>query len=216
MRAVAVRRLQEEDVKPGRDLRIAQNCRARPSQIAGEAERLPVGVDHGDRGAEDVPRVVEGDPGRPKPERLVVRHGVKTSDRPRDVLRDVERRDRRQARAGAERVDVAGVLMLDLGAVLEHELGEITGRPRAVDRAAEAAAHEGRQVAAVVQVGVGEHHGVDARRVEREAAVDAGGLLAASLEQSAVEEEARPARLDQVHRAGDGAHRAGEGDPHDQ
>ena len=89
-------------------------------------------------------------------------------------------------------------------------------RPRlgaaAVDRAAVAARGEQRQPAAVVEVGVGEHHRVEVVRREREGLAVALLELDAALEEPAVDEDAALAPLQQRHAAGDRAAGAEEGD----
>jgi hypothetical protein len=65
---------------------------------------------------------------------------------------------------------------------------------------------EVRQVAAVVDVRVGEDHHVDVLRIEvREAAVHLVGLLARSLIEPAIEQDALAVDLKQMLRAGGGA-----------
>ena len=68
--------------------------------------------------------------------------------------------------------------------------------------------------AGVVDVGVAEHDRVDALGVEREAGVLLVGLGALALEEAAVEEDALAGGLEEVHRAGDFAGGAPEGDAH--
>ena len=98
----------------------------------------------------------------------------------------VERLDPRLGVVAGD-VEVGGVLLLDLGAVGEHDAEQVAGRRGAVDRPGEPLADERRQVAAVVDVGVAEHDRVDLVRVEREVGVALPGLLAAALVQPAVE-----------------------------
>ena len=63
--------------------------------------------------------------------------------------------------------------------------------------------HQRRQEAAVVEVGVAEHHGVDRRRLDRKRRPVALAQRLVALEQPAVEQDARTAGVDQVARAGD-------------
>ncbi len=65
-------------------------------------------------------------------------------------------------------VGVARLLLLQTGGVLEDDLGEFGRRRRAENGSGEALARQRRQVPHVVEVGVGDHDGVDAGRIERE------------------------------------------------
>jgi hypothetical protein len=68
--------------------------------------------------------------------------------------------------AGA--VGVGGVLLLEVATVGQHDPGERAGAPRREDVAPEAVPHERGEVAGVVEVRMGDEHGVDRRGVDRE------------------------------------------------
>ena len=61
-------------------------------------------------------------------------------------------------------------------------------------------AHELGQVAGVVDVRVGEDHRVELRRIEREIAVLLERLLAVTLVESAIQQNALAVRLHEMHR----------------
>jgi hypothetical protein len=74
--------------------------------------------------------------------------------------------------------------------------------------------HQAGQVPAVVDVRVGEHHGIDGGAGKGQMPVLRVGILAPALVQTAIEEKSLAAGFEQVHGAGDGAGRAPEGELH--
>ena len=125
----------------------------------------------------------------------------------------VQRQRGRMART-AEAVRAAGVFFLQVRAVEQHHLAQVARGGRRVDAAAKALLHQRRQEAAVVEVGVAQHHGVDRRRLDRKRRPVALAQRLVALEQAAVEQDARAAGVDQVARAGDRVGGAEEGDLH--
>ena len=89
-------------------------------------------------------------------------------------------------------------------------VAEVDGGGRRVDGAGEAVLDQRRQVAAVIDVGVREHDGVDGARVERQLAIAVFGLLAAALVESAIEKIALAGDFQMMHGTGDRAGRAPE------
>ena len=105
-------------------------------------------------------------------------------------------------------------LLLELGGVEQDETREL-GRGRgAQDRAAEALADEERQQAAMVEVGVREHHGVERRGIDAQRHAVADRIGRPALEHPAIDEDPGAAGIDEVTRAGDGACPAEEGELH--
>ena len=88
-----------------------------------------------------------------------------------------------------------GELLVQVSGVEEHEGRQLDGPGRRVDRPAKPALDEERQQAAVVEVGVGQHDGVELRGVEPERDPVADGLVGAALEHAAVDEDAGPLGL---------------------
>src|SRR5690606_13901406 len=96
--------------------------------------------------------------------------------------------------------------LLDVRAVGENDGAQVTGGEGGIDVALEALLAEVRKVAAVVDVGVGKDDDVDFLRVEMgEAAVHLVALLAAALEQAAIEQDAGAVDFEQVLGTGGGA-----------
>ena len=85
-------------------------------------------------------------------------------------------------------VDELGVLLLDVRGVAQHHVAEALCRGRAVDGAAESLAHQRGQIAAVIDVGVGEHDRVDRGGVEGEGAVADPRLVSPSVKDAAIKE----------------------------
>ncbi len=108
-----------------------------------------------------------------------------------------------------------GVLVLQLRAVAQDDRDELGGVGGAVDRSVEAVAHERRQVAAVVEVGVGEDDAGEGGRFGGERVPVARADLPGALEQPAVDEEAAVAGLDEGLRSRHGSDGADERQEHD-
>ena len=64
----------------------------------------------------------------------------------------------------------------------------------------------------MVDVGVAHHDRIDPARIEGHIAVECGGFGAAPLKEACVEENPRPRGFEEMHRAGDLARRAPEGE----
>ena len=122
----------------------------------------------------------------------------------------VERQRRRVLRELVA-VEESGVFFLQMATVGQQDGAQVARARRAVDGAGVAIAHQQGQVAAVVQVRVREHHGVDlaGRHGQRLPVAQAQRLVA--LEQPAVEQQALALVGDQVLGAGDGAGATEEG-----
>jgi DNA-binding response OmpR family regulator len=98
-----------------------------------------------------------------------------------------------------------GVLFLDAGRIGQHDRAEIAGGRGGPDRAVEAVAHQQRQPAGMVNVGMTEDDPVDPPGIDRQLGVERLRLAAPTLEEAGVEEDPGPSGLEQVHRAGDPA-----------
>ena len=98
-------------------------------------------------------------------------------------------------------------LDLELGRVAEHDLGEVDGAVRGMDRSAVALLHELGDAAAVVEMGVGEEERVNGPRLVGERQPVAGDLFRAALEHPAVDEDASVTDGHEELRAGDGTDR---------
>ena len=120
------------------------------------------------------------------------------------VLPRVERLDRFLA-VLALLIEVLGVFLLNLAGVGHHDGGEVARGRRAINRAAETLAHQVRQIAAVIDVGMAKHHRVDLGGLEWKVAVPLPCLGPLALIQPAVQQKTPACRLDQVHRAGNGS-----------
>ncbi|MNR23952.1 hypothetical protein D3C85_1410050 [compost metagenome] len=107
-------------------------------------------------------------------------------------------------------VRIIGVFFRQVGAVWQQDSAQLRGAHGAVHAAAEAVAHQQGQIPAVVDVGMGQHHGVELGRIERQwiPVAQAQGLV--SLEQATVDHDLVTAGIEQVLGAGDRIGRAEE------
>ena len=100
-------------------------------------------------------------------------------------------------------VDAPRVFFLQVCAVAQQHVGQVARRSAGKDRAAVAALDQHWQEAAVVEVGMAQHHRVEAGRIEWQRQPVALAVQFESLEQAAVEQDARACELDQVLGPGD-------------
>src|SRR5262249_48155506 len=102
-------------------------------------------------------------------------------------------------------VGVARILFLDVRRVGQDQAAELLRGRRAENTAPEAVLDEPGQVAAVIQVRVGEDHRVDGARGHRERLPVAGPKLLQALKQAAVHQNPAAGDVEEVLGAGDGA-----------
>ena len=139
------------------------------------------------------------------------------SDRNRTVVADrlqpleraggIDLRVERQRRAVLRVVlpiRLASVLFLNVRRVRQHQRAQIPGARRAEHASAKALGDEPRQVAAVIEVRVRQDDGVDPRRIDRKRPPVAISQLLETLEETAVDQNATVAEVEQMLRAGDG------------
>ena len=107
-----------------------------------------------------------------------------------------------------------GVLLLDVGGIREHDSGKVTCRSRAVDRIGVAVPSEERQPAGMIDVCVGEHHGVDFTNVNGQHTVFCPRLAAPPLKHPAVQQDRSAADFENVTRPRDFSRRTGKSDLH--
>ena len=103
-------------------------------------------------------------------------------------------------------VQIGGVGLLDVGGIAQHDRQKVGGGGGGMDGVAVALLGQGGDVAAVVDMGVGQDHGIHGDGIESEGAVDFVGVLAAALEESAIEQDPRAIDFQEVFGAG---HRVG-------
>ena len=134
--------------------------------------------------------------------RTVVADGLQQRQRTLGVARRVERKRGRVLRVVVA-VGVASVFFLDVRGVGEHQRAEVAGACRAEHAALESLGDQAGQVAAVVEMRVGQDDGVDVVRVDGERLPVAEAEFLESLEEPAVDEHAVTAEIEQVFRPGD-------------
>ena len=200
--AAAVGAFADQQVGRRHHRRLAQERQAAPAEVAGEGDAADAGrprdgqLRH--RRAEDVPRVHEA---QPDVRRHVMRRLVGDDDallgHAMGVRTAVQRR-----RSCVRPVNDAGnygVVFVDAGRIAEHHGRQVARGRRAVDRPGKALVNQVGKVAAVVHVGVTEDHGVDFSGGEGEAKIASLRLVAGAAHEAAVEQDASPGRLHQMH-----------------
>ncbi len=189
---VAVRRLDDDDVRVRpRRWRHEQRMLA-SAEVAAEHHPSSRDLDQGGRRAEDVPRRVQ------REEHLVgdlraFTEGKRSEHREQalDVVEVVEG-PRRRVLGEALRADVGGVLLLQLGAVPQHDLGQRDRRLRREDGRLQALVHQGRQVSGVVEMGVADDDRVEVAYVEGQRVPVAAPELTQPLEEPGLDEQLGP------------------------
>jgi hypothetical protein len=83
------------------------------------------------------------------------------------IVGGVQRLDGRIAAADPFLVPVQRVFILNVGGVGQHDVGQVARGRRRIDRPFESLANQPGQLAAVIDVGMGEDHRVDALRMAR-------------------------------------------------
>ncbi len=118
------------------------------------------------------------------------------------VGRGVERKGRTVPGRSPVR-GVPGFLLLQVAAVGEEQLAQVRGAVGGDDRPGEPVPHQRGHVAGVVQVRMGQDHGVDRGRRDRERRPVAFAAAFVALEEAAVHQHPFPAGLEQVPGTGD-------------
>jgi hypothetical protein len=104
-------------------------------------------------------------------------------------------------------------LFLDPRGIREHLPEQVGGGRGAPDRAGKAFRREAWKQAAMIDMGVGEQHGVYLRRVEGEGLMIEGLERSRTLEEATVDQQSMIAAFDLEARSGDGLCRAVNGEP---
>ena len=204
--AVAVGALGNQDVDVLDRRRVGEEVGVAPAQVAGEDEPARPAVlaviELDDRRAQDVAGFEIGQGhARHDFRRLVVGQALESLDDPLDVGQLEQRLECLDV--GVAEMGVAHFLALDPRAVAEHDVGDVAGGRRGVDRPGIAGPDQARQAADVVVVGVRHDHRVERARVERELAVGAVGIDPVGIEQPAIKQDPPGIDLQQMGAARD-------------
>ena len=212
--AVPVGALHHQRGGAGHALGVPEDGGVVAAQVAGEDDALAGArqIEHAHRRAEDVARAHEGE--RDAGEDFlgpVIAEGLEQGEGAPGVGHGVERLG--GAVAGeALLVGVAGLLLLQVRRVRQQQRGEVPRAGGGEDGPVVAGAHQARQPAGVIDVGVRQHHHVDRLRLHRQRRPVALAQLLGALEQAAVHQHAHPVVLEEESGAGDRARRAEEVD----
>jgi hypothetical protein len=206
--AVAVGSFEDEGVGRRAVGRVRVQRRLTSAHVSAEDDgrrpAIPRGVDLDEGGTKDVARREETKAERPPFGPLLEWDWLEAAKGCPGVAL-VEERESRVVSGIAAAVGAFGILLLDAGCVDEHDLGEVAGCRGAKDRAPESIADEARDIAAVVNVGVGEEDSINGPGVEgRRRPVTEPELLQA-LEESAIDQEGCPCQGEEMPGAGDRA-----------
>ena len=213
----AVGALRDQPVDGRQRGRVAQDGPAGVAEVAGKAQAPTAGQVERHRGrAQDVARVaVDYRHAAGHRERAVIGDAVDARHGALGVGLGVQRLDLRLALLAHLPVEELGVLLLDEGAVAQHDRAQVARGVRRVDRPPEPVAPQLGQEPRVVDVGVREQHGVHRLRRARPVAVSLPGFGAPALVEAAVQKQARAiVQLQDVQRSGDGLGGAPEGEGH--
>jgi hypothetical protein len=176
-----------------------------PAQIAREQDRAPgaLHVDH--RRAEDMAGMQKARTDTVDDLELALEglgfEGLKR----RQCVGLAVQRQRRLVLGPAAAVGVGGLLLLQPSAVRQHDPAQVESRPRRIHRTLETIAHDGRQIAGMVDVGMRQQHRVEFGWIERRLGPVAQAQLLEALVETAVDQHLAAACAQQIARAGDGA-----------
>ena len=204
VQAVAVGGLEQQHVGLGDRRGVGKHRPVVAAEIAAEQHRLVADRHPRVGGAEQMAGIEELDlhSGHDR-NRPLVADRLKLRQRAGGIELGVERQRGRVLRVAAA-VGQAGVLFLNVRGVWQDERAQVAGPGGAEDAAAKSAGDETRQVAAMVEVRVSQHHGVDAFRVDGKRRPVPHAQLFQALKQPAIDEHAAIAKLQQMLRPGDG------------
>jgi hypothetical protein len=212
MLAVAIGRLDDHGVSAGWRLGRQHQQVVRAPEVAREQQPLAADLDQQAGRADDVTgRLQPGLPARQRLEGMEGRHGLQPLQAGLGIGDGVERQ-RGVVLGKAMPVGKGSVFFLDMARVGQQDLAQVARARCAPDPALEAFAHQQRQVAAVVEVGMGQHHRVDLAGCHRRRHPVAQPQLLVALEQPAVDQQALVLVLDEELGAGHGAGPAEEAD----
>ncbi len=166
---------------------------------------MPAGLEAHNRRAENVPGLVEAEPDIGGD--LVPGGEGARFEKPQGpegiALR--EQRFGRLVACIAAAVGMLGVKLLDAAGIRQQDFAKIARQAGAQDRSPEPVIDEHGQVAAVIEMRVGEDDSVEARGIKRRTVPVAQTKLLVTLEQAAIDEEPGMACLDQEPGARDGS-----------
>ena len=115
-------------------------------------------------------------------------------------------RQRRKVLCDFVPIAIVGFLFLQTRCIGQKNLEQISAAARTINWSAKTVLDEPRQIAGVIDVRVRDDHGIHRRRIERRFLPVTLTQFAQALKQSAIDQDLRAIRLNQILRAG---HRAG-------
>jgi len=209
VQAVAVRALGNQDVDV-RDLdRIVQQRQIVAAEVEDQrdTQRRPFRLRNFQPGqgcAEDVPGIDMHQPDAAGQDHgLAIGMRLDEADGRFGICEGVEGNHRRLIATVGLLVQVGGIGFLNVGRIAQHDGQEVRrGRGR-VNGIAISVFSQGGNVAAMIDVCMRKHHGIDAGRTKSQIPVDFLGFLAPALKQAAIKQDARLLRFQEMFRARD-------------
>src|SRR5690606_36023148 len=164
VRAVAIGGFDDDVVCVQYIFRSIHDRVAVAAEIAGEYDAGSADVDLRGGGAENVSGPAQRQPGASGQARFLVKGNIDEFRQHALRIDDTVQGQRRLVFRRAFAVGVFRILFLQPGAVEQNELGDVVGGGSGVDLAFEAFQQQPGQIAAVIEVGMGQHDGIDAFR----------------------------------------------------
>src|SRR3546814_7580762 len=106
---------------------------------------------------------------------------------------------------GGDAVEEIGVLLVEISAILENERRHVARRRGRVDATPKAVTHEARQIARVIEMGLGENDCIAAGGRDRQRFPIASTQIFHALTNAAIVQDALAVVLAQMFRTGDGS-----------
>ncbi|MCY1298507.1 hypothetical protein D9M70_479970 [compost metagenome] len=202
---VAVGGLNDDVIGSRNGFGVVHDRVAVAAEVAGEDHAHSAHVDLRGGRAKNVPGAAQGQfRAAGQGGRLVQGDVRKAPHRPFGVDNTVERQRRRML-GEALAVGEFGILLLQIGAVQQDQFRDVAGCGGGMDAALESVCHQPRQVAAVIQMGMGQHDRVDVGGRDGQALPVELAQVLQALEQPAVDQQAGVSVAQQVLGSGDGA-----------
>ena len=133
-------------------------------------------------------------------ETLTVPHRAEQRNGCQSILHGIERRHGRQALLAALFIHILHIPFVNMCRVFEHNICQIRAGISGIDWTMEALLDEVGQVAAMVNMRMGENHRINAGWVKGEMLVDGIGFVALTLTESTIQQQLMPIDFQQVHR----------------
>jgi len=213
MGSIAIGRLDHQHVAGLDDRRRLHQQVVGTADVAGEQQRTPPAADFQRASAEDVAGMAQPQLQAAKVERPVERQRLEVAQGLPRVILGVQRQCRVVLR-GLVPVRKGGIVFLQVAAIGQQQFAQCDRGRRGPHAAAKSLPHQQRQRARMVEVRMGQDHGIQARRIDRQGLPVQQAQVLVALEQPAIDQQPAARMFEQVFRSGHGAGCAKEGKLH--